>query len=118
MLTNFTEKKLKNFNRRNAQNTKNMKQTIDIHTYTWFDKLHGKTSFAQKIVLNYGTDQEQTYVNKFQYGHGSFYEYALKFLRTQGVVIPEHYNELRGMFILRNHEQRVKKSFFNANGLN
>lgn len=95
-----------------------MKQTIDIHTYTWFDKTYGNTYFGQEIVLNYGTDQAQTYVNKFQYGYSSYEFEALKFLRKQGLSIPEHYQELRDMFIIRNYKTEVKKCFFKANGLN
>ena len=94
-----------------------MKQTIDIHTYTWFDKTYGNTYFAQEIILNYGTDQEQRFKNPFRYGYSSFDHVALEFLRKQGISIPEHYKELREMFIIRNYEQRVKKSFFKANGL-
>ena len=95
-----------------------MKQTIDIHTYTWFDKTYGNTYFAQEIVLNYGTEQEQRFKNHFQYGYSSFDNYALDFLRKQGIYIPEHYKELREMFIVRNYEQKVNKSFFKQNGLN
>ena len=95
-----------------------MKQTIDIHTYTWFDKTYGNTYFAQEIVLNYGTEQEQCFKNLFQYGYSSFDNYALEFLRKQGIVIPEHYKELRDMFIIRNYKTEVKKAFFKANGLN
>lgn len=95
-----------------------MKQTIDIHTYTWFDKTFGNTYFAQEIVLNYGTDQAQTYVNKFQYGYSSYDFFALEFLRKQGIAIPVTWDELKEQFIIRNYEQRVKKSFFKANGLN
>ena len=94
-----------------------MKQTIDIHTYTWFDKLYGNTYFAQEIVLNYGTDQEQSFKNKLQYGYSSFDYFALEFLRTKGVVIPEHYHELKDSFIIRNYKTEVKKAFFKANGL-
>ena len=95
-----------------------MKQTIDIHTYTWFDKVYGNTYFAQEIVLNYGTEQEQTYVNKFKYGYSSFDYFALEFLRKQGIAIPVTRDELKEQFIIRNYEQRVKKSIFKANGLN
>ena len=95
-----------------------MKQTIDIHTYTWFDKTFGNTYFAQEIVLNYGTDQEQKFKNHFQYGYSSFDYFALEFLRKQGISIPVTWDELKEQFIIRNYEQRVKKSFFKANGLN
>ena len=95
-----------------------MKQTIDIHTYTWFDKVYGNTYFAQKIILNYGQDGELTVYNPFQYGYSSFDNYALEFLRKQGFSIPEHYQELRDSFIIRNYKTEVKKSFFKANGLN
>jgi len=95
-----------------------MKQTIDIHTYRWFDKTYGNTYFAQKIILNYGQDGELTIYNHFQYGYSSYDFFALEFLRKQGISIPEHYKELREMFIIRNYEQRVKKSFFKQNGLN
>ena len=95
-----------------------MKQTIDIHTYTWFDRTYGNTYFAQEIVLNYGTDQEQRFRNPFQYGYSSFDNYALEFLRKQGVFIPENRDERKEIFIIRNYEQKVKKSFFKANGLN
>ena len=95
-----------------------MKQTIDIHTYTWFDKTYGNTYFAQEIVLNYGTEQEQRFKNPFQYGYSSYEFEALKFLRKQGLLIPEHYQELRDVFVIRNYEHSVKKSFFKANGLN
>ena len=95
-----------------------MKNTIDIHTFIWHDKTFGNTYFAQEIVLNYGTEQEQHFKNPFQYGYSSFDDYALKFLRKQGIVIPEHYKELRDMFIIRNHKTEVKKAFFKANGLN
>ena len=95
-----------------------MKQTIDIHTYAWFDKINGNTYFAQEIVLNYGTDQEQRFKNRFQYGYSSYDFFALEFLRKQGISIPEHYKELRDMFIIRNYERWVNKSFFKQNGLN
>ena len=95
-----------------------MKQTIDIHTYKWFDRTFGNTYFAQEIVLNYGTDQEQRFKNPFQYGYSSFDSVALEFLRKQGISIPEHYKELREMFIIRNYERWVNKSFFKQNGLN
>lgn len=97
---------------------KNMKQTIDIHTYKWFDKINGNTYFAQEIVLNYGTEQEQSFKNKFKYGYSSFDYFALEFLRKQGISIPQNRDELKEMFIIRNHEQAVKKAFFKANGLN
>ena len=95
-----------------------MKQTIDIHTYTWFDRTFGNTYFAQEIVLNYGTDQEQRFKNPFRYGYSSFDYYALEFLRKQGIVIPVNRDERKKMFIIRNYIQQVKKSFFKANGLN
>ena len=95
-----------------------MKQTIDIHTYTWHDKTYNNTYFAQKIILNYGQDGELTVYNSFQYGYSSFDYVALEFLRKQGVFIPENRDELKEMFIIRNYEQKVKKSFFKANGLN
>ena len=92
-----------------------MKQTIDIHTYTWFDKVNGNTYFAQEITLNYGTDQEQRFKKPFQYGYSSYEFEAFKFLRKQGISIPD---VSRDTFIVRNYEQAVKKSFFKANGLN
>ena len=95
-----------------------MKQTIDIHTYTWFDKINCNTYFAQEIVLNYGTEQEQSFKNKFQYGYSSFDYFALEFLKKQGIYIPENRDELKEMFIIRNYKTEVKKSFFKANGLN
>ena len=95
-----------------------MKQTIDIHTYTWFDRTYGNTYFAQKIILNYGQDGELTICNPFQYGYSSFDYFALEFLRKQGISIPQNRDELKEMFIIRNHEQAVKKAFFKANGLN
>ena len=95
-----------------------MKHTIDIHTYKWFDKVNGNTYFAQEIILNYGTEQEQRFKNKFQYGYSSYDHVALEFLRKQGISIPKHYQELKDSFIIRNYEQRVKKAFFKANGLN
>lgn len=95
-----------------------MKQIIDIHTYTWFDKTYGNTYFAQEIILNYGTDQEQRFKNKISYGYSSFEHFALEFLRKQGVFIPENRDERKKMFIIRNYIQQVKKSFFKANGFN
>ena len=95
-----------------------MRQTIDIHTYVWFDKVCGNTYFAQEIILNYGTEQEQRFKNKFQYGYSSFNYFALEFLRKQGIAIPKDRDELKEMFIIRNYEQKVKKAFFKANGLN
>ena len=95
-----------------------MKQTIDIHTYAWFDKINGNTYFAQEIVLNYGTDQEQRFKNPFQYGYSSFDYVALEFLRKQGIAIPVNRDELKEMFIVRNYERWVNKSFFKQNGLN
>ena len=92
-----------------------MKQTIDIHTYTWFDRTYGNTYFAQEIILNYGTDQEQRFKNPFQYGYGSYEFKAFKFLKKQGLSIPD---VPRDTFIVRNYEQEVKKAFFKANGLN
>ena len=95
-----------------------MKQTIDITTYKWFDKINGNTYFAQEITLNYGTDQEQRFKNPFQYGYSSFEHFALEFLRKNGINIPVNRDELKEMFIIRNYEQDVKKAFFKANGLN
>ena len=95
-----------------------MKQTIDIHTYTWFDRTYGNTYFAQEITLNYGTDQEKTYKNPFRYGYSSFDYVALEFLRKQGISMPGNRDELKEMFIIRNYEQKVKKYFFKQNGLN
>ena len=95
-----------------------MKQTIDITTYKWFDKINGNTYFAQEIVLNYGTDQEQRFKNPFQYGYSSFDYVALEFLRKQGIAIPVNRDELKEMFIVRNYERWVNKSFFKQNGLN
>ena len=95
-----------------------MKQTIDIHTYKWFDKINGNTYFAQKIILNYGQDGELTVYNPFQYGYSSYDHVALEFLRKQGIPIPENRDERKEIFIIRNYEQKVKKSFFKANGLN
>ena len=115
---NFIDQMLRNFNRHKAQTLKNMKQTIDIHTFTWFDKTYGNTYFAQEITLNYGTDQEKTYKNPFQYGYSSFEFKALEFLREQGISIPEYRDELKKKFIVRNYEQEVKKAFFKQNGLN
>ena len=95
-----------------------MKNTIDIHTFTWHDKTFGNTYFAQKIILNYGQDGELTIYNHFQYGYSSYDFFALEFLRKQGIAIPVTRDELKEQFIIRNYEQRVKKSFFKANGLN
>ena len=95
-----------------------MKNTIDITTYKWFDKINGNTYFAQEIILNYGTDQEQRFKNPFQYGYSSFDHVALEFLRKQGISIPQNRDELKDMFIIRNYERWVNKSFFKQNGLN
>lgn len=95
-----------------------MKQTIDIHTYAWFDRTYGNTYFAQEIILNYGTDQEQRFKNPFKYGYSSYDFFALEFLRKQGIAIPVNRDELKEMFIIRNYERWVNKSFFKQNGLN
>ena len=118
-MTQSTDKSqiLSNFALLTLKQTK-MKQTIDIHTYAWFDKINGNTYFAQEIILNYGQDGELTIYNHFQYGYSSYDFFALEFLRKQGIAIPVNRDELKEKFIIRNYERWVNKSFFKQNGLN
>lgn len=51
-------------------------KTIDLKFLGWFDKVNGNSYFAGEIIVNYGLEDVRRYKVPFQYGYGSFYEYA------------------------------------------
>jgi hypothetical protein len=84
-------------------------KTIDIQTKVWFDKVFGNSYFAQRITLNYGLESEKELVNPFQYGYDSYDFKAFKFLRNEGVQLPEHvtgYELKESGVIVRSSTQR------------
>lgn len=63
-------------------------KTIDIQTLVWFDKTYGNSYFAQEITLNYGMEDEERFVNPFQYGYSSFEYEGIQFLKKKGFELP------------------------------
>ena len=65
-------------------------KTIDINAKEWFDKKYGNSYFAGTITLNYGMEDEETFLMPFQYGYGSSYEnkaknILIKFNKISGI---------------------------------
>lgn len=58
-------------------------KTIDINAKEWFDRINGNSYFSGTITLNYGMNNEETFLMPFQYGYGSQYENEAKSILTQ-----------------------------------
>lgn len=70
----------------------NMK-TIDINAKEWFDKINGNSYFAGTITINYGMENEETFLMPFQYGY--HYEQEAKNLLTEfNKISPEYMQSL------------------------
>lgn len=70
-------------------------KTIDIQAKEWFDKVNGNSYFAGTITINYGTDEEETFLMPFQYGYENGYEHEAKAILCQYNKIPADYSPLR-----------------------
>lgn len=58
-------------------------KTIDINAKEWFDKVNGNSYFSGTVTLNYGLDNEETFLMPYQYGYGSSYEQESKAILTE-----------------------------------
>ena len=58
-------------------------KTIDVNAKGWFDKINGNSYFSGTITLNYGMNNEETFLMPFQYGYGSQYENEAKATLTE-----------------------------------
>jgi hypothetical protein len=58
-------------------------KTIDINAKEWFDKINGNSYFSGTITINYGMENEETFLMPFQYGYGSSYEEEAKAILTE-----------------------------------
>jgi len=75
--------------------TNNMKtKTIDINAKHWFDKVNGNSYFCGTVTLNYGMNNEETFLMPFQYGYGSSYECEAKSILTYANKISTDYESL------------------------
>ena len=62
-------------------------KTIDVNAKEWFDKINGNSYFSGTITLNYGMNDEKTFLMPFQYGYGSQYEQKTKSILVFNKII-------------------------------
>ncbi len=78
-------------------------KTIDVNAKEWFDKTYGNSYFAGTITLNYGMEDEETFLMPFQYGYGSSYEQEAKAILTQFYKIDSTWSQPLSMYCRENN---------------
>jgi len=73
-------------------------KTIDINAKEWFDKINGNSYFSGTITLNYGMNNEETFLMPFQYGYGSQYEQEAQKTLNQFNKISSNFVEYQSLF--------------------
>ena len=83
-------------------------KTIDINAKEWFDKVNGNSYFSARVTLDYGMENEQSFILPFQYGYGDAYVYeALNELKQKGLLNGISLNSIRDAgIIVRSNIQR------------
>jgi len=83
-------------------------KTIDINAKEWFDKVNGNSYFSARVTIDYGMENEQSFILPFQYGYGDAYVYeALNELKQKGLLNDVSLNSIRDAgIIVRSNIQR------------
>lgn len=62
-------------------------QTIDVQAKEWFDRTYGNSYFAGQVTINFGLEDEKTFLMPFQYGYGDQYLHqAWKVIQNNGYI--------------------------------
>jgi hypothetical protein len=62
-------------------------KSLDIQAKEYFDKVNGNSYFSAIITLNFGLNDQKNINIPFQYGYGTFYEYAaLQKLQSENFI--------------------------------
>jgi len=92
-------------------------KTIDVNAKEWFDKVNGNSYFSAIVTLDYGTEQEKSYILPFKYGYGNHYQdMAFELLKKEGLVDKVHstlsfwrYCKERGIILRTSKQENCKK---------
>jgi hypothetical protein len=91
-------------------------KTIDIQVLEWFDKANGNSYFASEVTINYGMDNEDTFVIPFKYGYGDHaIKVSLKEIQKRYEGTPSYIYEIRelGVIVRTNRRDALKRELVN-----
>jgi hypothetical protein len=92
-------------------------KTIDINAKEWFDRINGNSYFSGTITLNYGMDNEETFLMPFQYGYGSQYEYEAQMTLNQFNKISSNFVEYQSLYSYCKENNIIFRSNIKRNSL-
>lgn len=92
-------------------------KTIDIKAKEWFDKVNGNSYFCGTIILNYGLNNEETFLMPFQYGYGSQYEYEAQMTLNQFNKISSDFVEYQSLYSYCKENNIILRSSLKENCL-
>jgi len=92
-------------------------KTIDINAKEWFDKINGNSYFSGTITLNYGMNNEETFLMPFQYGYGSSYECEAQKTLNQFNKISTNFIEYQSLYSYCKDNNIIYRSNIKRNSL-
>lgn len=92
-------------------------KTIDINAKEWFDRINGNSYFSGTITLNYGMNNEETFLMPFQYGYGSQYEYEAQMTLNQFNKISSNFVEYQSLYTYCKENNIIFRSTIKRNSL-
>jgi hypothetical protein len=91
-------------------------KTIDIQVLEWFDRMYGNSYFAAKVTINYGMENEDTFVIPFEYGYGDHaIKVSLKEIQKRYEGTPSYVYEIKecGVIVRTSKRDALKRELVN-----